>query len=38
MSADDEIRLEFEISSKVENVARYAFEGIYPLEDSGVVG
>ena len=37
MSTFEEIRPEFEISSKVESVARYAFEGIDPLQDSGVV-
>jgi len=37
MSNFEEIRPEFEISSKVETVARYGFEGIYPLQDSGVV-
>ena len=36
MSTFEEIRPEFEISSKVETVARYGFEGIYPLYDSGV--
>ena len=36
MSIFEEIRAEFEISSKVESVARFAFEGIDPLQDSGV--
>jgi hypothetical protein len=36
MSPFEEIRPQFEISSKVESVACYAFEGIYPLQDSGV--
>ena len=36
MSTFEEFRPEFEISSKVETVARYGFEGIYPLQDSSV--
>jgi hypothetical protein len=37
MSTFEEIRPESEISLKAESVARYAFEEIYPLQDSGVV-
>ena len=37
MSTFEEIRSEFEMSSKVKTVARYGFEGICPLQDSGVV-
>ena len=37
MSTFQERRPEYEISSKVRTVARYAFEWIYPLQDSGLV-
>jgi len=37
MSTFEEIRPEFEISSKVENARSGALKPIYPRQDSGVV-
>ena len=37
MSTFEEIRADFEISSKVKTVARYSFEEFYPLLHPGVV-
>ena len=38
MSTLEQICPEFEIPSIVETIARYGFEGIYPLQQSGLVG